>query len=64
MDARNATSPGKAEATQGQPVPIPIPVPLTLLGAFDLAAVMAIASLALRSDQRQSLPKTRRQKSA
>jgi hypothetical protein len=61
MDARNATSPGKAEATD--PQPIPIVVPLTLLGAFDLTAVIAIASLALRQDQRRPPAKTRRQKS-
>jgi hypothetical protein len=61
MDARNANSPGKAEAEERQP--IPIVVPLTLLGAFDLTAVMAIASLALREDQRRSPAETRRQKS-
>jgi hypothetical protein len=62
MDARNATSPGKAEATDRQP--IPIVVPFTLLGAFDLTAVMAIATLALRDDQRRSLAETKRQRSA
>jgi hypothetical protein len=61
MDARNATSPGKAEATDRQPTPIVIP--LTLLGAFDLTAVMAVAALALRDDQRRSLAETRRHKS-
>jgi len=54
MEARNATSPGKAEATERQP--IPILVPLTLPGAFDLTALIAIASLALRDDQHRPLP--------
>jgi hypothetical protein len=62
MEARNATSPGKADGTERQP--IPILVPLTLLGAFDLTALMAIASLALRDDQHRSLSKARRQKDA
>jgi hypothetical protein len=53
MEARNATSPGKAEATERQP--IPILVPLTLPGSFDLTAIIAVASLALRGDQRRPL---------
>ena len=62
MEARNATSPGKANGTEQQPSPIP--VPLTLLGAFDLTAIVAVAWLALRDDQRRSLSKARRQKDA
>ena len=62
MDARNTTSPGKGEVSARQP--IPILVPMTLLGAFDLAAVMAVASLALRDDRRRALPETRQRKSA
>ena len=62
MDARNATSPGKAEARERQPTSTL--VPLTLLGAFDLTALMAVAWLALRDEQRKSLAKTRRQKDA
>ena len=62
MEARNATSPGKADGTEQQP--IPILAPLTLLGAFDLTAIVAVAWLALRDDQRRSLSKARRQKDA
>jgi hypothetical protein len=62
MEARNAASPGKAKATEQQPTPIL--VPLTLLGAFDLTALVAVAWLALRDDQHRSLPKARRQKDA
>jgi hypothetical protein len=53
MEARKATSPGKAEATERQP--IPILVPLTLPGSFDLTAIIAVASLALRGDQHTPL---------
>jgi hypothetical protein len=62
MEAQNATSPGKAEARERQPTSTL--VPLTLLGAFDLTALMAVAWLALRDEQRKSLAKTRRQKDA
>jgi hypothetical protein len=62
MEARNATSPGKAEAKERQPTSTL--VPLTLLGAFDLTALMAVAWLALRDDQHRSLSKARRQKDA
>ena len=53
MEARNATSPGKVDGTERQP--IPIQVPLSLPGAFDLTALIAIASLALRDDQHRPL---------
>jgi len=59
MEARNATSPGKAEATERQP--IPILVPLTLPGAFDLTAIIAVASLALRGDRQRPLPEPKGQ---
>jgi hypothetical protein len=62
MEARNATPPGKAKATERQP--IPILVPLTLLGAFDLTALIAVASLALRDKRHRPLSKARRQKDA
>jgi len=62
MEAQNATSPGKTDGRERQPTPIL--VPLTLLGAFDLTALMAIASLALRDDQHRSPPKARRRKDA
>lgn len=62
MEAQNATSPGKAEARERQPASTL--VPLTLLGAFDLTALVAVAWLALRDEQRKSLAKTRRQKDA
>jgi hypothetical protein len=62
MEARNATSPGKAHGTERQP--IPILVPFTLLGAFDLTAVVAVASLAFRDDQPRSLAEVTRQKHA
>jgi hypothetical protein len=62
MEAQNATSPGKAEARERQPTSTL--VPLTLLGAFDLTALVAVAWLALRDEQRKSLAKTRRQKDA
>ncbi len=52
MEARNTTAPGKAEATERQPTPIR--VPFTLLGAFDLAAVMAVAWMALRDSRHKS----------
>ena len=62
MEARNATSPGKAEAKERQPTSTL--VPLTLLGAFDLTALIAVAWLALRDDQHRALAKARRQKDA
>jgi hypothetical protein len=60
MEARFATSPGKAEAMERQN--IPIPVPFTLLGAFDLTGLMAVAWLALRDDQRTSPAGARQEK--
>jgi hypothetical protein len=60
MEARLVTSPGKAEATERQP--IPTLAPLSLLGAFDLTGVMAVAWLALRDDQHTSPAETRGEK--
>jgi hypothetical protein len=60
MEARNTTAPRKAEATERQPTPIR--VPFTLLGAFDLAAVMAVAWMALRDSRHKSPAKARRPK--
>jgi hypothetical protein len=60
MEARSTTSPGKAEATERQP--IPTPAPLTLLGAFDLTGLMAVAWLALRDDQHTSRAEARGEK--
>jgi hypothetical protein len=62
MEAQNATSRGKAHGTERQPTPIL--VPFTLLGTFDLTAVVAVASLAFRNDQNRSLAEARRQKGA
>jgi hypothetical protein len=62
MEARDATSPGKAEAKERQPTSTL--VPLTLLGAFDLTALVAVAWLALRDDLHGSLPNTRQEKDA
>jgi hypothetical protein len=62
MEARHATSPGKADGTEHQPTPIL--VPLTLLGAFDLTALVAVAWLALRDDQHRPPPEAGRQKDA
>jgi hypothetical protein len=62
MEAKNAPSPGKAHGTERHPTSTL--VPLTLPGAFDLAALVALAWLALRDDQPTSLAEARRQKDA
>ena len=60
MEAQNTSAPGKAKARERQPTPIR--VPFTLLGAVDIAAVMAVAWMALRDSRHKSPSKTRRPK--
>jgi hypothetical protein len=61
MEAQDTTTPGKAEARERQPTPALVPP--TLLGAFDVAAAMAVAWMALRDSGHKS-PKARRPKDA